>query len=164
MQTGHNKDNLSFVFWVLLLFFAFWKALKKWKRAKKEFVVLLMTQASVHLRLRQVSFQKFNVHGCRGNPGWHRQSQRHWDPWCDCAPRVPAMMLLLTSGCADWLSIWFMHFTVGITESPTIPAFQLLFFDVVGMAGCSANGDMVDEIGRTWSHDRLEGWTVISKM
>ena len=42
MQTGHNKDNLSFVFWVLLLFFAFWKALKKRKRAKKEFVVLLM--------------------------------------------------------------------------------------------------------------------------
>ena len=44
MQTGHNKDNLSFIFWVLLLFFAFWKALKKRKRAKKEFVVLLMLE------------------------------------------------------------------------------------------------------------------------
>ena len=51
------------------------------------------------------------------------------------------MILLLTSGCADWLSIWFVHFTVSITESPTIPAFQLLveaclevFFDPPGSA------------------------------
>ena len=39
MQTGHNKDKLSFVLLFFLLFFCLLKGIKE---AKKVFVVLLM--------------------------------------------------------------------------------------------------------------------------
>ena len=61
MQTGHNKDNLSFVFWFLLLFCAFWKALKKRKRAKKVFVVLLMQYAQRLLSVCSWNFDAIEI-------------------------------------------------------------------------------------------------------